>query len=82
MPKTKFVLVNHSILDFEVYREDFCRLAASFKPEIFEVASKYNLELVKLSSRSEFNNWAIFYNKELDMELVVVVKKRSKPEFV
>ena len=82
MAKTKFVLVNHSILDFEVYREDFGRFASTFKPEIFEVASKYNLELVKLSSRSEFNNWAIFYNKELDMELVVVVKKRSKPEFV
>ena len=82
MPKTKFVLVNHSILDFEVYREDFNRFASTFKPEIFDVASKYNLELVKLSSRSEFNNWAIFYNKELDMELVVVVKKRSKPEFV
>ena len=82
MPKTKFVLVNHSILDFEVYKEDFNRFASTFKPEIFDVASKYNLELVKLSSRSEFNNWAIFYNKELDMELVVVVKKRSKPEFV
>ena len=82
MPKTKFVLVNHSILDFEVYKEDFNRFASTFKPEIFDVASKYNLELVKLSSRSEFNNWAIFYNKELDMELVMVVKKRSKPEFV
>ena len=82
MPKTKFVLVNHSILDFEVYKEDFNRFASTFKPEIFDVASKYNLELVKLSSRSEFNNWAIFYNKELDMELVVVVKKRSKLEFV
>ena len=82
MAKTKFVLVNHSILDFEVYKEDFQRFAGTFKPEIFDVASKYNLELVKLGSRSEFNNWAIFYNKELDMELVVVVKKRSKPEFV
>ena len=82
MSKTKFVLINHSILDFEVYKEDFNRFASTFKPEIFDVASKYNLELVKLSSRSEFNNWAIFYNKELDMELVVVVKKRSKPEFV
>ena len=82
MSKTKFVLVNHTILDFEVYKEDFNRFASTFKPEIFDVASKYNLELVKLSSRSEFNNWAIFYNKELDMELVVVVKKRSKPEFV
>ena len=82
MAKPKFVLINHSILDFEVYKEDFNRFASTFKPEIFDVASKYNLELVKLSSRSEFNNWAIFYNKELDMELVVVVKKRSKPEFV
>ena len=82
MSKPKFVLINHSILDFEVYKEDFNRFASTFKPEIFDVASKYNLELVKLSSRSEFNNWAIFYNKELDMELVVVVKKRSKLEFV
>ena len=80
--KTKFVLVNHSILDFELYKEDFNRFASTFKPEIFDVASKYNLELVKLSSRSEFNNWAIFYNKELDMELVVVVRKKSPTEFV
>lgn len=76
------MLVNNSILDFEVYREDFDRFAGTFKPEIFEVAGKYNLELIKLSSRSEFNNWAIFYNKDLDMELVVVVRKRSKHEFV
>ena len=82
MPKPRFILINSSILDFEVYREDFNRFASTFKPEIFDVASKYNLELVKLSSRSEFNNWAIFYNKELDMEMVVVVKKKSPIEFV
>lgn len=80
--KPKFIIVNNSILDFEVYREDFQRFAGSFKPEIFEMAGKYNFELVKISSRSEFNNWAIFYNLELDMELVVVVKKRGKLEFV
>lgn len=82
MPKPKFILINSSILDFEVYREDFQRFAGTFKPEIFEIAGKYNFELAKLSSRSELNNWAIFYNRELDMELVVVVKKRGKLEFV
>ncbi|MBI2144075.1 hypothetical protein HYU17_02895 [Candidatus Woesearchaeota archaeon] len=81
-PKPRFVLINSSILDFEVYREDFGRFAGTFKPEIFGIAGKYNFELVKLGSRSEFNDWAIFYNGELDMELVVVVKKKSKMEFV
>ncbi len=82
MKKNKFVLVNHSILDFEKFREGFGRLAAAFRPEIFEVATKYGFELVKISSRSEFNNWAVFHNKEHDMDLVVVVKKKSRPEFV
>ncbi|HIG98427.1 TPA: hypothetical protein HA231_03315 [Candidatus Woesearchaeota archaeon] len=82
MKKPKFILVNNSILDFDVYKEDFQRLACTFKPEIFEIAGKYNFELMKLNSRSEFNNWVIFYNLELDMELVVVVRKRNKPGFV
>lgn len=82
MKKNKFVLVNHSILDFEEFKKDFCELAASFKPEIFEVAGKYGFKLIKIGSRSELNNLAVFYNEQLDMQLVVVVKKKSPPEFV
>ncbi len=82
MKKNLFVLVNHSILDFDVFREDFHKLAASIKPEIFEVAGKYGFKLIKIGSRSELNNMAVFYNEKLDMQLVVAMKKKSPPEFV
>ncbi len=80
--KPKFIIINGSILDFEAYREDFQRFASTFKPEIFELAAKFNFELVKISGSSEFSNHALFYNRELDMELALVVKKRSRLEFV
>ena len=80
--KTKFVLVNHSILDFEVYRDDFYKFIAGLKPELCELATKYGFELVKISKHSELRRKAIFYNKQFDMQLTVIANKRSPPEFV
>ena len=82
MKKNKFVLVNHSILDFQLYKEDFCKFVAELKPELFEMVTKYGFELVKIGKHSEFSRKAIFYNKQFDMQLTVVAKKRSPPEFV
>ena len=82
MPKTKFVLVNHSILDFEMYKEDFHKFIAELKPELFEMVTKYGFELVKIGRHSEFRRKAIFYNKQLDLQLIVVAKKKYPPEFV
>ncbi len=80
--KPKFVLVNHSILDFDVFKEDFHKLVVDLKPELFEMAAKYGFELVKVGKHSEFRRRVIFYNKQFDMQLTVVAKKRSPPEFV
>ncbi len=80
--KTKFVLVNHSILDFEVYLEEIQKLLADFKPEVFEIATKYGFNLVKLGKYSDLRRKVVFYNKQLDLQLTVVVKKRWPPEFV
>ena len=80
--KTKFVLVNHSILDFELYREDFHSLAAALKSELFEIATKYGFQLVKIRKYSELKKKSVFYNKHLDIELAVVMRKKSPSEFV
>ena len=80
--KTKFVLVNHSILDFEVYKEDFRKLVAELKPEMFEMVTKYGFELIKIGKHSELRRKVIFYNKNFDMQLIVIAMKRSPPEFV
>ncbi len=80
--KPKFILVNHSILDFDVFKEDFHKLVGELKSELFEMASKYGFDLVKLGTHTEFRSKAIFYNKELDMQLTVVLKKRGHMEFV
>ena len=82
MSKTKFVLVNHSILDFELYKEDFHKFIAELKPELFELVTKYGFELVKISKHSELRRKAIFYNRQFDMQLTVIAKKRSPLEFV
>ena len=76
------MLVNHSILDFELYKEDFHALAAAFKSELFEVATKYGFQLVKIGKYSELKKKSVFYNKQLDMELAVVMRKKQPPEFV
>lgn len=80
--KPKFVLVNHSILDFDAFKEDFHELVGELKPELFEMVAKYGFDLVKLGKHSEFRSKAIFYNRQFDMQLTVVVKKRWPPEFV
>ena len=82
MPKTKFVLVNHNILDFEIYKEDFHALAAAFKSELFEIATKYGFQLVKIGKYSDLKKRVVFYNKHRDMELVVMMRKKMPPEFV
>ena len=80
--KPKFILVNHSILDFEEYKEKFFSLSALLKSDIAEVAEKYDLRLVKVGKRSYFSRRAVFYSKEMDLEVVIAVRKRHPPEFV
>ena len=80
--KSKFILINHSILDFELYKEDFHALAAAFKSELFEVATKYGFQLVKIGKYSDLRKRVVFYNKHTDMEAVVAIRKKWPPEFV
>lgn len=82
MKKNKFVLVNHSILDFDVFKEDFHKLVGDLKPELFEMVVKYGFELVKVGKQSEFRRKVVFYNQQFDMQLTIVAKKRWPPEFV
>ena len=80
--KSKFVLVNHSILDFEEYKQYFHTVCAYLKSEIFEVAGRHNFKVAKVSRCSELKKRTVFYNRQLDMELVIMVRKKSEPEFV
>ncbi|MBI2176117.1 hypothetical protein HYU40_02070 [Candidatus Woesearchaeota archaeon] len=80
--KKKFILVNRSILDFDVFREDFHKLVGDLKPELFEMVSKYGFELVKVGKQSEFRRKVVFYNRQFDMQLTIVAKKQRPPEFV
>ncbi|MBI2145369.1 hypothetical protein HYU18_03545 [Candidatus Woesearchaeota archaeon] len=80
--KKKFILVNDSILDFEVYREDFDVLAAAFKSDLFEVATKYGFSILKIGKHKDLKKRTVFHNRHLDIELSVVLKKRGKLEFV
>ncbi len=82
MKKNKFVLVNHSILDFEEFKKDFHRIVGDLKPELFEMVSKYGFELVRAGKQSEFRRKVVFYNRQFDMQLTIVAKKRWPPEFV
>jgi hypothetical protein len=78
----KFILVNHSILDFDEFRKDFFRTSAAFWSELAETAEKYDFRLAKVAQYSEFKKRAVFRNARLDMEIVLVVRKKSLPEFV
>ena len=80
--KTKFVLVNHSILDFEEYKEYFHTVAAHLKSEVFEIVGKHDFKVAKVSRYSELKKRTVFYNKQLDMEIVIVIRKKLPPEFV
>ncbi|MBI3037054.1 hypothetical protein HYY73_04895 [Candidatus Woesearchaeota archaeon] len=80
--KTKFVLVNHSILDFEEYKEYFHTIAAHLKSEVFEILDKHDFKVAKVSRYSELKKRTVFYNRQLDMELVITIRKKRPPEFV
>ena len=80
--KTKFVLVNHSILDFEEYKQCFHEVAACLKSEVYEVASRHDFKVAKVSRYSELKKRTVFYNRQLDMEVVIVIRKKSELEFV
>ncbi len=80
--KTKFVLVNHSILDFEEYVGEYQKIVSELKPEVFELVTKFGFGLVKIGKQADFRRKVVFYNKHLDMELVVVMRKKFPPEFV
>ena len=80
--KIKFVLINHSILDFEEYAGEYQKIISELKPEIFELVTKFGFSLVKIGKQEDFRRKVVFYNKQLDMELVVVMRKKFPPEFV
>jgi hypothetical protein len=80
--KTKFVLVKHSILDFEEYKQYFHTVGAYLKSEIFEVADRHNFKVAKVSRYSELKKRTVFYNRQLDLELVITIRKKRPPEFV
>ncbi len=80
--KPKFVLVNHSILDFGEYVQYFHEVASCLKSEVYEVASRHDFKVAKVSRYSELKKRTVFYNRQLDMELVIVIRKKSGPEFV
>ena len=80
--KNKFVLVNHSILDYEEYMQYFHEVATFLKSEVHEVASRHDFKVAKVSRYSELKKRTVFYNKQLDMEIVIVIRKKLPPEFV
>lgn len=82
MSKPKFVLVNNSILDFEEYTQYFHEVASCLKSEVYEVASRHDFKVAKVSRYSELKKRTVFYNRQLDMEVVIVIRKKSEPEFV
>ena len=81
-PQTKFVLVNHSILDYEEYTQYFHEVATCLKSEVYEVASRHDFRVAKVSRYSELKKRTVFYNKPLDLELVITIRKKKPPEFV
>ena len=80
--KTKFVLVNHSILDYEEYKQYFHEVASCLKSEVYEAASRHDFKVAKVSRYSELKKRTVFYNRQLDMEVVIVIRKKLPPEFV
>jgi len=78
----KFILVNRSILDYDKFREEFGVAAAALREDIREVADRHNLKLVRARNNFQFRKKAVFCNEKLDLELIVIVQKKSRSEFV
>ena len=43
---------------------------------------RHNFKVAKVSRHSELKKRTVFYNTQLDMELIIVIRKKSELEFV
>ncbi|MBI2137339.1 hypothetical protein HYU12_02350 [Candidatus Woesearchaeota archaeon] len=77
----KFILVNGRILDFRQYKSDFALLQRMI---VFDLSNYFRGAGFNQSQRrrSTFSGTLKFYNGELDMEVVCMIRKRSQEEFV
>jgi hypothetical protein len=80
--KMKFILVNHRILDFGKFRKDFDLVSSELKSDFSELADKYGFRLEKSKLKREFHCRAVYFNKNSDAEIVLVLRKKSPPDFV
>ena len=88
----KFVLINGRILDFEEYKRDAKLLAELFTLDLKQYFAQHGF-LPKSGNkrrkqlRQQKQQWPKvlkqqFYNPQLDLEIVVAVRKKSKEVFV
>jgi hypothetical protein len=68
----KFITINGRILDYSQYSEEVLLLKKWIDADLSEYFEKLGFE----------RKGSVFYNRKLDLEIKVAVKKRSKNRFV
>jgi len=77
-----FVVINGRILDFDKYKKDFSLLQKIIVIDLKEYFLKLGFSSSVAKNKKLVRQKLNFYNEELDMEIVFVVNKKEKPDFI
>ena len=77
----KFILVNGRIMDFRVYKDGFSSLQRMIALDLWDYFRGAGFNHARRRCGA-FSGTLKFYNEELDMEIVCIIKKKSRNEFV
>ena len=79
--KDNFIQINGRILDYGRYKADFERYSGIIRTDIKERLRLLGFVIDGTECKNSVQSMK-FYNSELDIEVSVDLKKRTKPDFV
>ena len=80
--KFDFIQVNQSIFDYSEYAKRVLLLKNYLKHRLIELMLEENFKLELEGSHSYHESRIIVYNKELDLEAEIRIRKRNEEMFI
>ena len=78
----EFLSINNSIIDYYEYQRETVLLKNYLKIRFKEILLKEGFKLETCKSKKYDSMRLAFYEQEKDFEVKIIVRKRSKEEFV
>ncbi|MBW2990533.1 hypothetical protein KY348_02390 [Candidatus Woesearchaeota archaeon] len=80
--KQEFISINNTIQDYNEYVKNVILLKNYLKNKIKELLFEEEFVLTNNNNNTYHQACLVFYNKEKDIELELIIRKKSKEVFV